>query len=110
MATTEERQPLLPGVGHDGPLASAEVEEILAQKPVAPRWYFQLFGWESRLLWILSGSSIVVSICNYMLCFVSLTFAGHLGALELAGASIALVGAQGLSYGIMVRTYLTFKT
>lgn len=29
-------------------------------------------------------------------------FTGHLGALELAGASIASVGIQGLAYGIMV--------
>ena len=29
-------------------------------------------------------------------------FTGHLGALELAGASIASVGIQGVAYGIMV--------
>ncbi|GMP51908.1 hypothetical protein CsSME_00017953 [Camellia sinensis var. sinensis] len=58
--------------------------------------------WESRLLWLLSGSSIIVSIFNYMLSFVSLMFTGHLGALELAGASIASVGIQGLAYGIML--------
>ncbi|KAL7217606.1 hypothetical protein ACSBR2_010954 [Camellia fascicularis] len=37
-----------------------------------------------------------------MLCFVTQMFAGHLGALELAGASIASVGIQGLAYGIML--------
>lgn len=108
MAAPEEYHQLLPGgVGdhHEGPLSSAEVEEILSQKPVVARWYLQLFGWESKLLWILSWASIVVSICNYMLSFVTLSFAGHLSALELAGASIAMVGAQGLSYGIMVSTF-----
>jgi len=37
-----------------------------------------------------------------MLSFVTQMFSGHLGALELAGASIANVGIQGLAYGIMV--------
>ena len=84
-------------------LSSAEVEEILARKPVPVRRYLRLVGWESRLLWLLSWASIIVALCNYMLSFVSLTFTGQLGAVELAGASIAMVGAQGLAYGIMVR-------
>ncbi|TKY45595.1 TRANSPARENT TESTA protein 12 [Spatholobus suberectus] len=52
--------------------------------PLAPLWglhycvHFQLFA----------------HLCHLM-------FTGHLGALELAGASIASVGIQGLAYGIM---------
>nr|AKC96391.1 multidrug and toxin compound extrusion protein [Pinus radiata] len=57
---------------------------------------------ESKKLWILSGPSIIVSIFNFMLSAVSQMFAGHLGELELAGASIASVGIQGLAYGIML--------
>ncbi|XP_047334786.1 protein DETOXIFICATION 41-like isoform X1 [Impatiens glandulifera] len=83
-------------------LTAAAVDEFLASKPVPTRWYPRLMAWESRLLWLLSGSSIVVSIFNYMLSFVTLTFSGHLGSLELAGASIASVGIQGLAYGIML--------
>lgn len=37
-----------------------------------------------------------------MLSFVTQMFTGHLGVLELAGASIASVGIQGLAYGIML--------
>lgn len=102
---SEEYQPLLLGLNSHAripDLSSFAVEEFLAQKPVAVRWWPRLFGWESRLLWLLSGSSIVASIFNYMLSFVTLMFTGHLGALELAGASIASVGIQGLAYGIMV--------
>ena len=33
-------------------------------------------------------------------------FAGHLGELELVGASIASVGIQGLAYGIMVIIFI----
>lgn len=83
-------------------LSSVEVERILEHKPVPLRRYGRLVGWESRSLWLLSWASIIVSVCNYMLSFVSLTFSGQLGALELAGASIAMVGTQGLAYGIMV--------
>lgn len=87
---------------HIPDLTSAVIEEFMEHKPVAARWWPRLVAWESRLLWLLSGASILVSIFNYMLSFVTLMFAGHLGALELAGASIASVGIQGLAYGIMV--------
>lgn len=108
---SEEYEPLLLGLDSHAripDLSSLAVEEFLEHKPVAARWWPRLFGWESRLLWILSGSSIVASIFNYMLSFVTLMFTGHLGALELAGASIASVGIQGLAYGIMV-CLLLFK-
>ncbi|KAK2982145.1 hypothetical protein RJ640_028716 [Escallonia rubra] len=104
-STHGEYQPLLLGLDSHAQipdLASETVEEFLEHRPVAIRWYPRLVAWESRLLWLLSGSSIIVSIFNYMLSFVTLMFTGHLGALELAGASIASVGIQGLAYGIML--------
>ncbi|GLT26268.1 hypothetical protein SLA2020_013500 [Shorea laevis] len=100
-----EYQPLLLGLDSHSripDLSSAAVEEFLEHGPVAVRWWPRLAAWESRLLWLLSGSSIIVSIFNYMLSFVTLMFSGHLGSLELAGASIASVGIQGLAYGIML--------
>ncbi|GMP51909.1 hypothetical protein CsSME_00017953 [Camellia sinensis var. sinensis] len=105
-SSEEEYRTLLVGLDSHAripDLSSNAVEEfLLTNKPVAIRWYPRLMCWESRLLWLLSGSSIIVSIFNYMLSFVSLMFTGHLGALELAGASIASVGIQGLAYGIML--------
>ncbi|KAJ6405599.1 hypothetical protein OIU84_013542 [Salix udensis] len=83
-------------------LSSAAIEEFLEQGPVPARWWPRLVAWESRLLWLLSGSSIIVSVATFMLSFVTQMFSGHLGALELAGASIANVGIQGLAYGIML--------
>ncbi|XP_044465633.1 protein DETOXIFICATION 41-like [Mangifera indica] len=100
-----EYQPLLLGLDSHvsiPDLSSEMIEEFLEHRPVAMRWWPRLFGWESRLLWLLSGSSIVYSVFSYMLSFVTLMFSGHLGALELAGASIASVGIQGLAYGIML--------
>ena len=111
----ENQQPLLLLNGRHSnvsisDLNSDAIEEFLEHKSVSIRWWIRLAGWESRLLWILSGASIIVSIFNYMLTFATLTFTGHLGALELAGASIASVGIQGLAYGIMVRTSLYIST
>lgn len=83
-------------------LSSVAVEEFLEHGPVPFRWWPRLVAWESRLLWLLSGSSIIVSVATFMLSFVTQMFSGHLGALELAGASIANVGIQGLAYGIML--------
>ncbi|GFZ13086.1 MATE efflux family protein [Actinidia rufa] len=100
----DQYPPFLAGQAHEAissSFSSAEVEEILARKPVPVRRYPRLVGWESRLLWLLSWASIIVALCNYMLSFVSLTFSGQLGAVELAGASIAMLGTQGLAYGIM---------
>ncbi|CAI9089889.1 OLC1v1024540C1 [Oldenlandia corymbosa var. corymbosa] len=105
MCAAEYHQPFLLGPESCTPLlglSSDVIEEFLEHTPVPVRWYPKLFAWESRQLWLLSGASIVVSVFNYMLTFVTLSFTGHLGALELAGASIACVGVQGLAYGIML--------
>lgn len=106
-----EYQPLLLGLDSHSripDLSSVAIEEFLEHRPIALRWWPRLVAWESRLLWLLSGASIVLSIFNYMLSFVTLMFTGHLGALELAGASIASVGIQGLAYGIMVFFFFFF--
>lgn len=105
MGSEQEYRTLLFGLNSHAQfpdLSSVAIEEFLEHKPVALRWWPRLVGWESRLLWLLSGASIIVSLFNYLLSFVTLMFTGHLGALELAGASIASVGIQGLAYGIMV--------
>ncbi|ESW13448.1 hypothetical protein PHAVU_008G197000 [Phaseolus vulgaris] len=102
---TLEHQPLLVRLDSNTQiqnLSSEAIEEFLGDRPIALKWWSKLVLWESRLLWLLSGSSIVVSIFNYMLSFVTLMFTGHLGSLELAGASLASVGIQGLAYGIML--------
>ncbi|OWM73256.1 hypothetical protein CDL15_Pgr001370 [Punica granatum] len=102
---SEVQRPLLLGLDSHSrvsDLSSVVIEEFLEKGKVPARWWPQLVAWESRLLWLLSGSSIIVSLCNYMLTFVTLMFTGHLGALELAGASIASVGIQGLAYGVMI--------
>ncbi|XP_073060787.1 protein DETOXIFICATION 41 isoform X2 [Primulina eburnea] len=99
----EEYQPLMLGLDSHAQipdLSTGEIEEFLEHGPVAIRWYPRLVAWESRLLWFLSGASITVLLFNYMLSFVTLMFTGHLGALELAGASVASVGIQGMASAV----------
>ncbi|XVF14462.1 hypothetical protein REPUB_Repub09cG0062500 [Reevesia pubescens] len=99
MGSISEQQPLLNICN----LSSDAIEEVLENRAgVGVEWCGKIVAWESRLLWKLSGASIIVSLFNYMLSFVTLMFTGHLGALELAGASVASVGIQGLAYGIML--------
>jgi len=102
-----EQQPLLLGLdshSHTGiaNLSSDAIEEFLEHSPIGLKWWLKLVAWESRFLWILCGASINVFLFNFMLSFVTMMFCGHLGSLELAGASIANVEIQGLAYGIMV--------
>ncbi|KAL5731710.1 Protein DETOXIFICATION 41 [Ranunculus cassubicifolius] len=84
-------------------LSSSDIEYLLSEnKLVNYRSWLSLVKWESRVLWYLSGASIVVLMCNFALSLITQMFVGHLGSLELAGASIASVGIQGLAYGIML--------
>ncbi|KAJ3672393.1 hypothetical protein LUZ60_007114 [Juncus effusus] len=77
-------------------------EEMLQWEPVPWRVIWRLAGWESKNLWKLSWSSIIIQLFNFMLSLVSQMFVGHLGTLALAGASITNIGIQGLAYGIML--------
>ncbi|CAL9107037.1 unnamed protein product [Musa textilis] len=82
--------------------SSRAAEEVLGTEPVPLRAVSRLATWESRNLWRLSWASIMVQLFNFMLSLVTQMFVGHLGKLDLAGASITNVGIQGLAYGIML--------
>jgi len=63
-------QPLLLGLhshSHIPDLSSDTIEEFLKHSSIEWRWWPQLVAWESRLIWLLSWASILVSIFNYML-------------------------------------------
>lgn len=89
-------------------LSSNVIIEFLGHRPIPILWLHKLVDWDSRLLWLLSGPSIMlsffncISFFNCMLNFVTLSFTGHLRALKLDGASISCVGVQGLAYEITV--------
>ncbi|KAJ6841151.1 putative protein DETOXIFICATION 41 [Iris pallida] len=83
--------------------SSRRWEEVLERgEPVAYRLVARLSVWESKNLWRLSWASIVITLFNFMMSLVTQMFVGHLGSLELAGASISNIGIQGLAYGIML--------
>lgn len=88
--------------------SSRAAEEMLQWEPVPWRTVWRLSAWESKNLWRLSWASIVVQLFNFMLSLVTQMFVGHIGSLELAGASIINVGVQGLAYGFMVRFEFMF--
>lgn len=103
-----ENQPLIVWEDFSNSLSSETVEEILERShQISIRGWLKLIAWESRVLWYLSGATIIVSTLCFMLTTVTLMFAGHLGSLPLAGASIACIGIQGLAFGIMVCYILT---
>lgn len=82
--------------------SSRASEEMLEGEPVPFSVLVRLAAWESKNLWKLSWASIVITMFNFMLSLATQMFMGHVSALDLAGASIANVGIQGLAYGIMV--------
>ncbi|CAN6470784.1 unnamed protein product [Victoria cruziana] len=100
-ALAEYQQPLLLSF----PRNYAEPEDlelVLSRTRLGCRQLGAAAATESRSLWRLSAPAIIIMVFNYMLSFVSQMFAGHLGEVQLAGASIASVGIQGLAYGIML--------
>ncbi|CAN6470781.1 unnamed protein product [Victoria cruziana] len=102
----DSQEPLrlsFPGFQPDGSHGEAEdMELLLSRKRLQCRQLGAAAVAESRILWRLSAPAIIIMIFNFMLSFVSQMFAGHLGEDQLAGASIASVGLQGLAYGIML--------
>ena len=91
--------------------SSARVEEFLGnddiEKKLMPvKWWIRIVGWETKLIWKLSWPTIMSALFNYMLVFVTLLFVGHLGDSELAGASLACLGLQGVAYALAVCTYV----
>ncbi|KAF3793541.1 DETOXIFICATION 41 protein [Nymphaea thermarum] len=98
--TAESQEPLL--LSFPDNAEPEDLELLLSLKRLRCRQLGAAAAVESKSLWLLSAPAIVIMVFNYMLSFVSQMFAGHLGEVELAGASIASVGIQGLAYGIML--------
>jgi len=58
---------------------------------------------ELRLLTRLAAPAVVMYMINYLMSMSTQIFAGHLGNLELAAASLGNTGIQIFAYGLMVR-------
>ncbi|KAK1626656.1 hypothetical protein QYE76_000971 [Lolium multiflorum] len=81
---------------------SGASEELLRREPVPFDVLSRLALWEAGNLWRISWASILITLFSFTLSLVTQMFVGHLGELELAGASITNIGIQGLAYGIML--------
>lgn len=93
------------GGSHHG--ASATLERILndSSLPWGLRtWRASLI--EMQLLVRLAAPAVFVYMINYLMSMSTQIFAGHLGTLELAAASLGNTGIQIFAYGLMVRAYI----
>ncbi|KAG1348167.1 hypothetical protein COCNU_06G019960 [Cocos nucifera] len=56
---------------------------------------------ESKKMWHIGGAAILMGVLQFSIGFVTVAFAGHLGAVELAAVSIAQNVVEGFAYGIL---------
>ncbi|KAA8524626.1 hypothetical protein F0562_011049 [Nyssa sinensis] len=82
---------------------SNQVESVLSntrvpfvQRLVPATWI------ELKLLFVLAAPAAAVYLINYVMSMFTQIFSGHLGNLELAGASLGNNGIQTFAYGIML--------
>ncbi|KAI3994326.1 hypothetical protein MKX01_012583 [Papaver californicum] len=57
---------------------------------------------ENKIIWYIAGPCILSAIFKFSLAFVTQTWVGHVGTLELAAFGLQNLVISGLSYGIML--------
>ncbi|KAK9135545.1 hypothetical protein Syun_014875 [Stephania yunnanensis] len=57
---------------------------------------------ETKMVWYIAGPAILTSLFQYSLAFVTQTFVGHLGTLELAAVGLQNLVISGIGFGVMV--------
>ncbi|KAB5533663.1 hypothetical protein DKX38_016749 [Salix brachista] len=82
---------------------SSELEDILCNMELSRSQRIQRATWvELKTLFRLAAPAIVVYLLNFFVSISTQIFCGHLGNLELAGASLGNNGIQGLVFGVML--------
>lgn len=85
--------------------SNGDLEGILSStdQPLVHR--LRMATWiELKLLFLLAAPAVAVYMVNYLMSMSTQMFAGHLGNLELAAASLGNTGIQIFAYGLMVST------
>lgn len=83
--------------------ASTELEKVLSDTELSFFKRFQQASWiELRLLFRLAAPAVMVYLINNFMSMSTRIFAGQLGNLELAAASLGNQGIQLFAYGLMV--------
>ncbi|KAH0985873.1 hypothetical protein GBA52_013050 [Prunus armeniaca] len=86
------------GDGFESPL-----EKVLSDTQLSSFKRLRLATWiELKLLFRLAAPAVLVYIVNYLMSLSTRVFAGHLGNLELAAASLGNNGIQLFAYGLML--------
>ncbi|KAI8567388.1 hypothetical protein RHMOL_Rhmol02G0118300 [Rhododendron molle] len=106
--TNELHQPILqpttpppPSTGAHS--SSTELENILSDTQLPSSTRFRLAGWlELKLLFRFAGPAVMMYMINNAMSLSTRIFAGHLGNLELAAASLGNSGIQLFAYGLML--------
>lgn len=85
---------------------TSELEEVLTDTELP---YLRSLGKATRielkLLFRLAAPAIGMYLINNLMSLSTRSFAGHLGTLQLAAASLGNQGIQLFAYGLMVRIY-----
>ena len=113
MSTQEElHQPILssePEAAEEAAFAtngvpeSSPLEKVLSDTELPGLKRFRLATWiELKLLFRLAAPAVFVYVINNTMSLSTRVFAGHLGNLELAAASLGNSGIQLYAYGLMV--------
>ncbi|KAE9452721.1 hypothetical protein C3L33_15387, partial [Rhododendron williamsianum] len=108
--TNELHQPILqptipppPSTGAHS--SSTELENILSDTQLPFLTRLRLASWlELKLLFRFAGPAVMMYMINNAMSLSTRMFAGHLGNLELAAATLGNSGIQLFVYGLMVRT------
>ncbi|KAL6992784.1 Protein DETOXIFICATION 40 [Sarracenia purpurea var. burkii] len=81
----------------------SELERVLSDTQVPVLKRLRTASWiEFKLLFPLAGPAVLVYLINNAMSLSTRVFAGHLGNLELAAASLGNSGVQLLAYGLML--------
>lgn len=83
--------------------SSSELEKVLSDVQLPFFRRLRMATWiELKLLFYLAAPAVFVYMINNLMSLSTRVFAGHLGNLELAAASLGNSGIQLLAYGLMV--------
>ncbi|KAI3993520.1 hypothetical protein MKX01_002533 [Papaver californicum] len=68
----------------------------------SPVSFFRKVWEENKIIWYIAGPCILSAIFQFSLAFVTQTWVGHVGTLELAAFGLQNLVISGLTYGIML--------
>lgn len=59
---------------------------------------------ESKLLWHIAFPAVLTEVFQFSIGFITVSFAGHIGVVELAAATVVENIMEGFACGVLVRS------